>query len=150
LDGVLRYIDGEHSFRFDVGSPLEVMRWAGSEGITSIAIGTLQLEVGVATKRMLFAWGLHPRMTWVADHLKPPNAHEGEVFVYPDQSLQAGVTIAAAPVGAWRTRYDPENGWVRIESDEGADDECTEIASSIVIGSKKGELQSIWLQPVFE
>lgn len=150
LEGVLRYIDSEHSFRFDVGSPAELTRCAGSNGTTSVAIGTLQLEVGVATQRLLFAWGLHPRSTWVTDRLDPPGALEGEVLIYPGRPLLAGVTIMVAPVGAWRTRYDPENGWIRIEADGRIDDECLEIASSVVIGIKNDTLHSILLQPIFD
>jgi hypothetical protein len=137
-------------FRFDVGSPAELTRCAGSNGTTSVAIGTLQLEVGVATKRLLFAWGLHPRTARVTDRLDPPCRLEGEVFIYPDRPLLAGVTIMVAPVGVWRTRYDLENGWIRIEADERADDERLEIASSVVIGSNNDTLHSIWLQPAFE
>lgn len=150
LDGVLRYTDSEHSFRFDVGSPADLKRRVGADGTTSIAIDTLQIEVGVATRRALFVWGLHPRSRWVMDHLDPPAAKEGEVFVDPHQALLAGVTVMAAPEGSWLTKYDPETGWIRVEADTQVDDAEVEIARSVVLGGKNGVLHSIWLQPVFE
>jgi hypothetical protein len=57
LDGVLRYIDAEHSFSFDVGSPAELLDRSGPAGVTSLSIGTLQVEVGVATGQVCLSGG---------------------------------------------------------------------------------------------
>src|SRR5215469_2756216 len=150
LDGVLCYSNDEHSFRFDVGSPADLASRVGPGGATSIAIGTLQVEVAVATRRALFAWGLHPRGRWRVEHMDLPRAQEGEVLFDASVHLVPGVTVTAAPVGQWATKFDPDSGWVRVEADSDADDMEVKIAEGVIVGGRDGALHSLWLHPIFE
>jgi len=150
LDGVLRYVDSEYSFNFDVGSPVDLSRRAGESGVTSILIGTLQIEVGVASKRALYVGGLHPRSRWAPAELAAPRVSASAAFLDPDRPFAAGVSVAVAPVGAWSTRFDAGSGWIRVAPDATADDAVAQIAAGILLGERDGQLHSIWLQPILE
>jgi|SRR5216683_1384098 len=150
LEGLLRYVDSEHSFDFEVGSPADLTRRAGESGVTSVLIGTLQVEVGVASRRALYVWGLHPRIRWAPAQLMPPRVEPRAAFFDPDRPFAPGASVAVAPVGAWFTEFDAGNGWVRVASDAVADDEVAQIAEGVLLGGRAGELHSIWLQPVFD
>lgn len=151
LDGTLVYSDSEYSFRFEVSSSAELASRLGSLGRTSLEVGTLQLELDVATGAMLFVWGLHPRARWVDGACSPDRATPGIVRARSDPQLEAGVTIAIAEVGGWSTTYDGTTGWVRVAEDPTAkDDGQIMIASGIVVGLRGDRLVSLWLQPTFE
>lgn len=72
LAGLLSYSPNDHAFGFepDDVNQQEVRR--GSEGSGSIQIGTLQIEVSVATNRALYVWGYHPMGLWETRRLHPP------------------------------------------------------------------------------
>ncbi len=150
LEGLLRYAETEYSFDFDVGSPAELSRRTGESGVTSILIGTLQIEVGVATRRALYVWGLHPRNRWTSARLTRPVPDQRAVVIDPERTLTPGVSVGAAPVGAWSTEFDDESGWVRVAADAAVDDMVAEIADGILLGERDGELHSVWLRPLFE
>lgn len=151
LDGVLRYVNAEHSFSFDVGSPVELIDRAGPDGLTSLSVGTLQIEVGVATGRALFAWGLHPRTNWQRMSVGRPNAEPGAVRVDTAEPLQRGVSLQLASVGAWPTGFDEDSGWLRVAGDlDAVSEQDVLIASGVVLGLSAGQLRTIWLQPAFD
>lgn len=151
LDGVLRYVDTEHSFTFDVGSPAEALARAGSSGVTSVSVGTLQIEVGVQTGMVLYVWGLHPRTSWKATKLSAPISVAGGVKVDVGEPLQRGASVQIAPVGVMTTLYDAETGWVRIGSTPtGTSDQMILVATGIVLGLSEGRLDGLWLQPVMD
>lgn len=151
LDGLLVYSDSEYSFRFDVGSPADLASRLGSLGRTSLSIGTLQLELDIATGTALFVWGLHPRTRWVDGSCSPERATPGVVHVRGTPQLEAGVAIAVAEVGEWSTTYDRVTGWVRVAGDPSvADDAQISIASGTVLGLHRERLGSLWLQPAIE
>lgn len=151
LDGLLIYSDAEHSFRFEVGDPSDLYARLGDLGRTSLAIGTLQVEVDVATGAALFAWGLHPRERWSDGRGQPEGRLPGEVRVHSTPKLETGVAVSVAEVGEWSTIHDRLSGWVRVTSDTTVDDdEQILIASGIVLGLRTGHLSSVWLHPVFD
>lgn len=149
-DGVLYYTENEYSFRFNVASPADLAIQVGAKGTTSLAIGTLQIEVGVETRRALFVWGLHPKIKWLSHRLDLPKSREGYISVDRRCSLQPGVAIEVAPVGKWYTVYDSGTGWIRVAADDEGDNEIIEIAESTLLGARNGCLHSIWLRPILE
>ena len=151
LDGLLVYSDAEHSFRFEVGAPSDLETRSGGAGRTSLSVGTLQVEVDVATGVALFAWGLHPRERWSDGGGRPERQRPGEVQVHSTFPLEAGVAVPVAAVGVWHTIHDGMTGWVRVTSDERTEDDAQIlIASGTVLGIRAGRLNSVWLNPVFE
>lgn len=62
LEGVLTYDNFEYGFTFSAQSAALL----SSEGVTSVLIGTLQLEVDVETRDAPFTWGYLPNVREVA------------------------------------------------------------------------------------
>lgn len=148
LSGRLTYLESEYSFVFDVADRSDLVEYAGESGFTSITIGTLQIEIGIESRRALYVWGYHPKLSWVQALLEPPIVERQAVLLASDKpTLQVGVSIAVAPVGAWRTTHDRSNGWVRVAPDDVSDDWLTEIAEGTVLGCLHGDLHSVWLLP---
>lgn len=150
LEGTLVFDAAEHSFRFTVASPVDLSERVDGDGLTSLSIGTLQVEVAVATGLLLFVWGLHPRASWREQCMAIPDTDPGLVHVSPPETLSPGVSLEIAGVGAWSTSFDAETGWVRVGRSEEADDVQVLIATDTVLGLRCGQLNSIWLRPEFE
>ncbi|MBX6752011.1 MAG: hypothetical protein IRY85_20515 [Micromonosporaceae bacterium] len=150
LAGTLRYRTAEHSFSFDVAVPDDVVARAGGQAVASAAVGTLQIEFGVRSRRALFVWGYHPRPAWQAGQLEPPVAEPGAVVLSPGIPLERGISVPLARVGEWLTTIDVASGWVRASRDRKPDEEVALVADGVVIGELKGRIHSLWLHPVFE
>ncbi|MFI2238383.1 hypothetical protein [Streptomyces chrestomyceticus] len=154
LSGRLVYAESEYSFRYDVADRADMTGRVGPEGVASLSIGTLQVEVGVATRQLLFVWGLHPRQNWTTTPLGTPDARPGRLTADPSEGeFMAGEARDLIPgagwTAAWPTRFDPDTGWLRMSQDESADDDLTQIADGIVAGRRAGGLHSLWLKPEF-
>jgi hypothetical protein len=152
LDGTLHYVEAEYSFRFDVAEPQERLDRAGNAGITSLSVGTLQVEVGVETGIALYVWGLHPSGRWQEDQFGAPHPQPGIARVSDPQGLRRGVSIEIAPVGSWSTFCDPGTGWVWVTADAGNRENEIQvlIADGTALGFRDGRLSSIWLRPVHD
>lgn len=151
LDGVLHYIEAEYSFRFDAESPQDLFERVGDDGVTSLLIGTLQIEVAVESGAALFVWGLHPHLDWHPRSIGTPVAQIASLRLSDLSVLQRGVSIRIARVGEWTTFYDEVTGWIQVSSDAVADADADErfmIATGTVLGLRAGGLHSIWLHPV--
>jgi hypothetical protein len=145
VEGLLSYLENEYSFRFQVTSPDLVAGREGGAGRASVSIGTLQIEVGASTGMALFAWGLHPRTIWIERRLPGPSFKPGVVTFHAE--FEAAVSLLVASVGEWTTVYDRDSGWLRVANNGEFDEVLTEIANGILLGEKRGELNSVWLKP---
>lgn len=151
LEGILRYAEEDHSFAFDVAAPDELRERSGDEGLTSLSIGTIQVEIGVATGLVLFAWGLHPRTSWALRAGREPTLTIGGARVEVSEPLRRGVSLPLAAVGEWATTFDEETGWVRVaKKPDVASEKDLLVASGVALGITSGVLDSLWLQPIFE
>jgi hypothetical protein len=150
LVGRLTYVEGEYGFRFDVDSPADLLERAGGSDLASVSIGTLQIEVGVASRCALFVWGMHPRASWGEASLPWPKWISSAAVLGPEIDYSAGESIRIADVGDWSTTYDPASGWVRVSAHSKVEDELVEVATGILLGSINNELVSVWLMPNFE
>lgn len=148
LDGILRYIGAEYSFKFDVSARQALLERVGGNGVTSLSIGTLQIEVGVDSGVVLYVWGLHPRTRWQRRCVGSPDYRNGTIRVSNPSPLQRGVGLEIVPVNAWPTFYDPVSGWVLVGDPEV--ESRVLIASGVILGVGDAQLRSVWLQPVFE
>ena len=119
--------------------------------MTSLSVGTLQVEVGIESGLVLFAWGLHPKTKWKHESIGQPRPSLAGIRVESAQPLRRGVSLTLAGVGDWDTSYDDKSGWVRIARDPThASALEAAVATGVVLGVTGGELDSIWLQPIFE
>jgi hypothetical protein len=151
LEGILRYIEAEYSFTFDVSSPADLRARSGAAGVTSLSVGTLQIEVAVETGLVLFVWGLHPRSRWKVESVAQPNPAALSARVKPRVPLERGVTAQISPVGAWETYFDDTTGWARVAKNQGyRSEQEVLVATGIVLGITGHNLDSLWLQPIFE
>lgn len=145
IGGLLSYREDEYSFRFDVQSRDVLAAREGCAGRSSVAIGTLQVEVGTSTGAALFVWGLHPHTRWIDAKLPGPQATAGVVRF--DGDFETAVSKVLAPVGEWSTSYDTDSGWLRVAHDHDFNEVLTEIASGTLLGGREGRLSSVWLNP---
>lgn len=145
LEGAVLYVEAEYSFRFDVEGFDVLAEREGTQGRSSVEIGTLQVEVGTETGAALFVWGLHPRVKWRAGILPKPIAEPAAMLF--EAELHAGASTQLAPVGAWLTVFDEASGWLRISPDNDADS-LVAIATGTLLGHRGGVLHSVWLKPL--
>lgn len=151
LEGILRYTESEYSFAFDVASPADLQKRSGSAGVTSLTVGTLQIEVGIEHGSILFVWGLCPRARWKRESIGRPNPIASGARVETSEKLQPGVSVEIAAVGSLSTSFDDTSGWVRVAKNQGsASHQEVEVASGVVLGLTNDDLDSLWLQPIFE
>jgi len=152
ISGTLIYTESEHSFRFDPGSPAVLNDIAADAGLTSLAIGTLQVEVAIATGRVLFVWGLHSKARWTVEAIGQPEATPGLVELSRVHEVTAGVSRQIADAEELFTSFDPETGWVRVTWAplNSTDEQRIRIASGTCLGLRGDQLTSVWLQPIWE
>lgn len=151
LDGSLVYAESDHAFGFRAGSPMVLRDLVGDAGVTSLSIDTLQIEVAVATRVVLFVWGLHPRTRWQTGALEPPSSRPGRIRVADSVRLEAGVSVGLVRGATWLTTYDPGTGWLRVaEAGNLETEDRVLVATGTVIGLLDGKINSLWLQPVFD
>ncbi|MET7486613.1 hypothetical protein [Streptomyces sp. NPDC005538] len=148
LEGVLAYSEAEHGFSFSARSGDSLSERLGTQGVTSVVIDTLQLEVDIESREVLFAWGYFPNVRGVMSESNSPQITPGRVFLSSDDPLEPGVSYEV-PGDGWRVSYDPSSGWITIELDGSADAKFVQIASGTVLGIDSGDLVSVRLNPVF-
>ncbi|MFE9575095.1 hypothetical protein ACFYO1_01805 [Nocardia sp. NPDC006044] len=140
------YLESEYSFNV---TPTAVQSGFGRLGFTSIALGTLQLEVDIATRRILHLWGLCPRQRWKPAELGYPGAETAVVTVIsPD--LVPGVSIDAGGLDDWPVEFDERSGWFRaIRAGSGTQENLFLIGTDTAIALSGNNLKSVWIKPKF-
>ena len=149
IEGRLSYIRSEHSFMYQVADRSGLAVETGDQGVTSLVIDTLQLEVGVEHGRLLFAWGYHPMGGWSKAELTEPECASGQVSVRSEEPLLPGVSVPVSG-DAWVTQFDPASQLVRVSPAVGASDRCVRIAQGVALGLTGSRLTEVWLRPTFE
>lgn len=148
LEGRLLYHSDEYSFDFHPKSQLDVISLVGNQETTTLSVGTLQVEIGIATKCILYVWGYHPYLRWNSGALSVPKAQKGCLQATLNLRLMPGVSIPLIEDGHWPTTYDSKNGWLCVGDRELLpDDSATEFASSTIAVLRKRELVALWLKP---
>jgi hypothetical protein len=148
LEGILVYSQREHSLSFTPSMPQDFLDRVGEGSVTSLLIGTLQIEVATNSGALLYVWGYHPSHSWKAGDLEAPFARRGSVTVHPDRALVAGVSISLKAVGDWPTVYDPHSGWLRVGlTQDGVPVDHVLFAEDAVASLSGEELTALWLRP---
>ncbi|MFE5209808.1 hypothetical protein [Streptomyces sp. NPDC056600] len=93
LEGVLAYTESEYGFSFSVRDGQALSVRLGSQGVTSVVIGTLQLEVDIESGEVLFAWGYLPNVRSVVADADPPRSVAGRVVVSSEERFEPGVSV---------------------------------------------------------
>jgi hypothetical protein len=150
LRGRLKYRRDEHAFDFEPSSADELAKHTGSQGVASLSLGTLQLEVGIETGHLLYVWGYHPRSGWAEQELADVRSQTGCLRVLSDAALIPGVSTSLGDSGAWRTLVDHRSGWVSVEPLEPTPVEAyVEIADSVLVGLAEQRIAGLRLRPEY-
>ncbi|MDQ1042010.1 hypothetical protein [Streptomyces sp. V4I2] len=148
FEGVLTYSDSEYGFSFDARCDEALSERLGSEGVTSVVIGTFQLELDIESREVLFAWGYLPNVRREVMSSDAPQFTAGRVAISADSPFEPGVSVAV-PGDDWGVSYNPSSGWISIRLRDAAKAEFVEICSGTVLGIDGVDLVSVWLKPVF-
>lgn len=148
LDGSLHYRESDHAFDFIPTRKADLVSRAGSEGTASIALGTLQLELGVGTRAVLYAWGYSPREKWASRALPEPKLTQAAVRIAPSSLLERGIALDFHDATRWSFAHDAKSGWVFFGEETIA--AALEIASNVGLVIDDGVLLGVWLRPSME
>ena len=142
------YRSRDFAFDFELASRKELGRQKIGGNVSSIAVGTLQIEVSVEEKALLYVWGYHPRKMWCSGSFAPLPYRPGCVRLASELEIRKGISIKLAEVGDWPTVYSPDSGWICVGCAEvPLTSDRVEFATNTVAVVEKGRLLSLWLHP---
>jgi hypothetical protein len=148
LRGKLTYSYDEYSFDFECRSQVELRHRAGHMGETSIAIGTLQIEVGIETGLLLYVWGYHPHTSWTEGAVAHPKSlTAGGLRVELETPLLPGVSVGLNGDTEWTTIFDPATGWIRMGVGTSDGPLVVEIADGVIAVLRNDKLEALRLRP---
>ena len=146
LKGTLRYNTSEHAFEFLPLTPTDLAARTGAAGTTSIALGTLQLELDVSTGLVLFAWGYSPRTAWRDGSLPNPQMKSGAVRVIATSAFKPGVAVDFTEARDWQLTRDQTSQWVFLGCSP-EPSSVVEIATGVGLVIRNAVLSGVWLRP---
>lgn len=150
LSGSLVYRKPEYSFDFVPTQPEILMTHARDAGTTSIVIGTLQIEIAIASQLLLYVWGYHPTTSWRSGVISRPEAVVTALKLISNEPLIHGVSMPVDASPAWTTIHDPGSTWVQVQQEGGQADTYFEFATDTVAGlTHEGKLVELLLKPAF-
>jgi hypothetical protein len=110
---------------------------------TSLLAGTLQLEIDVPTRRLLYVWGYSPAESWEDARLSMPIGEDLGVFVDDEVTLTQGVSRPLP--GDWRPRWDKASRTFVAEQLDLEVDCYARIGQSCTIGLAGRQIGALWL-----
>jgi hypothetical protein len=146
LQGKQIYRRSEYSFDFLPHNHDELKEQVGAMGTTSLSIGTLQIEIGIEKRNLLYVWGYHPYFNWETASIPEPEALLGDVTLSSEHKLESGVSLAVDAGQKWQTFHDANSGLIVITRREDfLAGTCIEIANCCIVELKKNSLSSLVL-----
>ncbi|MCL4872324.1 MAG: hypothetical protein KJ063_25465 [Anaerolineae bacterium] len=150
LDSILHgkqiYRRNEYSFDFLPDNHDELKELIGAMGTTSLSIGTLQIEISIENRKLLYVWGYHPYFNWKTASILEPEAFLGSVTLSPKHKLEPGVSLAVAEDEKWQTFHDANSGCIVVTRYEDfLTGTCIKIADDCTIELKGNSLFSLVL-----
>ncbi|XTZ17758.1 hypothetical protein ACQSSU_10490 [Micromonospora echinospora] len=149
LSGRLFFRAAEHSFSYEAADEADLERRTGSEGVTSLVADTLQIEVGVETGQLIFAWGYLPANSWSRTPLPQPEVLPGVLRLVSGEDLEPGVSLSISRNSHWKAEFDQSAGCVRVSAEYETHPIVVKIADGVAVGVQNGAISSIWLWPEF-
>ncbi len=157
LKGALVYRAIDSAFDFAPLEYEELLQRAGKDGLTSLTVGTLQIEIGVGTSIALYVWGYNPQESWSHKELPHLDVQPGAIRIaIADEllsDLDPGISIELVEINEWLTIFDAHSGWIRIgggSPDTDSHSTCIEFATNTVAIINDGVLTAVWLHPHIE
>lgn len=152
LCGDLVYRESEYSIDFTCSSSKQLEFKTGDQGCMSLTAGTLQLEVGVESREILYPWGFFPIMNIEARAIEVPISKGGSIIVDPEGfDLIEGVSWDIPGSNSWKIIREQDGGWIYIGPDKVLFDKGSyvEFASGAILGLKDGDISCIFIRPRF-
>jgi hypothetical protein len=153
LEGRLIYRRDDYAFDFECASRESLSICIGNEGVASLGIGTLQIEVGISTRRLCYVWGYFPLLPRYEGSFIPQRYRAGGIKIKgkTGSNLTKGIGIQIVEVNTWPVIYDTQSHWICIGSNISPHQaKCVEFASNVVaVITRSDELIGLWLHPYF-
>lgn len=150
LYGDLIYRESEYSLDFLYSSPKQLKKKSGHQGYMSLTFGTLQIEVGIETKALLYPWGLLSLINLEKQKLEIPEYKEGCIKIEPKEfKLIDGVSFDIPGSNTWKFILDQDSGWLYMGNENSTSQKTSyiEIASGAILGLSDGDISCILIKP---
>ena len=141
--GTLTYTLSESSFNFQPAS--DPFRQPLQADTASISLRTLQIEVSITTRELLYVWGFFPNTSWKPHAIILPTFRKGHISLLGETpKLQRGVALSYKPAESWVAIFDDKIGWIRFGNDSS---DAIEFAEGTALSIEGELITSIWLHP---
>lgn len=152
LSGRLVYRAAEYAIDFVDCARDEIALMAGNRGCCSLSLGTLQIEVGVETGRLLYPWGYCPLMNCELKSLPMKQIDAGAIYVGScGEGLIAGVALEFPGSRLWRMFKDEVSGWICIGDPAiGENVHLIQFSTDALLSFSEKRVTALWIKPVLE
>lgn len=152
LCGQMIYRESEYSIDFIDYSREEVALRSGGQGCCSLAIGTLQIEVGVETGRLLYPWGLCPLINCEPIYIPIKPIDCGGIYIdTKGLEMVAGTAVEIPGSNLWRMFKDMVTGWICVgDYDMGEKVHLVQFSKSAMISLRDEIAIAVWIRPEVE
>lgn len=148
LTGSVVYRRRDQSIDFEPADRAALEMRRGAQGSASLLIGTLQLELGVESRQILFPWGLCPQASWSRGTIGRVTSQAGELFLSAGVALRSGVSRRLREEGWKEPVFDVKSGWLSIgDLLPVFAPTYIEFASNCIAALVENELVSLRLKP---
>lgn len=141
--GALVYRVEDHAFDFD-----EYPSEAAGGPRMSLLIGTVQIEVDVATRRLLFAWGYSPSQAWCPSSVPAVERTPGRAYVPAELELRPGMSHTIVQESEVLSKVDAQRQVVQFLRDSASPQRSCEIAPGVGLLVTGSGLIGVELAPV--
>jgi hypothetical protein len=117
INGDLIYRQSEYSLDF-ILNPDNTPMYLGNKGFCSISINTLQLEVDIENRKILYPWGYFPTINYISQKINIPQSVCGNIYISNEIDLKAGVSYDISDSKSWKIFKDIDNGWICISGNK--------------------------------
>jgi hypothetical protein len=152
LQGNLIYRTTEYSIDFVDYSPEKLAISVGNYGCFSLSINTLQLEVSIETKKILYPWGYFPMMKYAMRKINITKLLNGNIYVDMGKTdLSKGTAYEIPKSNLWTTFKDIDNGWIYIGNNKTFNNDSKvlyiEFAKNCIMGIKDNSAVALLIKP---
>lgn len=150
LCGDLIYRQSEYSIDFISKSSEQLRQRTGEKASTSLIVTTLQLEVGIESRTLLYPWGFFPLSNIESKSLTIPIAIAGSVRIETHAiNLIKGVSVEIPNTNTWEVAQIINSDYIYLGPSNPSSENSVyvEISSNSIIGISNGYISSIFLRP---
>ncbi|MEN6307984.1 MAG: hypothetical protein ABFD91_09540 [Anaerohalosphaeraceae bacterium] len=148
IEGKLVYRQGDYSFDFIPFSTDKFDTIVGEQSTTSLLINTLQIEISIQSKRLLYIWGYCPLFNYQEADIPEIKFEDGEITLLSDAALDIGVSMNISNGLKWSLYGDKKTGWsVVTYHDKWQNSKFIRIANGCIVGLIDMQISCLCLNP---